>query len=160
MNNLTIIRNGANWLVLFIAAIFLSSCKFIQPTFGKYNIESLTPTDDGNFKIEVSMEVDNPNNYNIWVRGGKMDVTMGSEKVGTIKTKGTVVLKKQTRNKYVMKANTKMDKNSSVVNMIINGAMNKPVKVQGSIKAGVFIVGKKFNIDFSDKLPSINLFGN
>jgi LEA14-like dessication related protein len=144
---------------LFAIAFFFSSCKFTEPTFGKFNLQSMQPKKDGNYTIELSVEVNNPNNYNIWVKGGNMDILMSKEKMGNVKTKGTVVLKKQKKDTYIIKAETKFDPNSSILTVILNGG-NKSVTLKGSIKAGVFIVGKKFDIEFSDKLPSMNIFGN
>ena len=140
-------------------AFFISSCKFTEPTFGDFTFKNIRPRDDGSYIIEVAVEVDNPNTYNIWVKKGNMDIEMNKQKMGTVKTIGKVVLKKQTKDTYTITAQAQLDPNSALVGMIINGG-NKPVTVKGTIKAGVFIIGKKFDIEFSDRLPSMSLFGN
>lgn len=148
------------WIVFFIA-FFIVSCKFTEPTIGDFNIKDMRPKDDGDFIIEVSVEVDNPNTYNIWLKNGKMDILMGKEKMGNIKTIGKVVLKKEKKDDYTITCIAKLDPGGALMGMLTGlGGNNKPVTFKGDIRAGVFIFSKKFDIEFDDRLPSVNLFGN
>lgn len=141
-------------------AFFLSSCKFTEPTIGDFNLQNLTPKSDSKYLIEVSVEVDNPNNYNIWLKKGDFDIIMGKEKMGKIKTIGKVTLKKNKKDNYTIKGEATLDPGSALMGMLLNGGSNKKVTIKGTLKGGVFIFGKKFDVEFDDKLPSMNMFGN
>lgn len=145
------------WLICVIAFLF-SSCKFTEPTIGKFDLHSFTPKSDTKYIIEVTVEVDNPNNYNIWLKGGKFDIIMGDENVGKIKSIGVVSLKKNKRDTYTIRGEATLNPGSSLLTMIMNGGSNKKVKIKGTLKGGVFIIGKRFDVEFDDKLPSMNMF--
>lgn len=147
------------WSVLIIAFL-LSSCKFTEPTIGNFNLQNFSPKSDSKYLIEVTVEVDNPNNYNIWLKKANFDIYMGKEKVGKVKSIGVVTLKKNKRDNYTIKGEATLDPSSSIMGMILNGGGGKRVTVKGTIKGGVFIIGKKFDVEFDDKLPSMNMFGN
>ncbi len=155
------IINKKLWCILAMA-FFMSSCTFTEPTIGNFNFKSMSPKEDGNFRIEVEVKVDNPNNYNIWLKKGKFDILMGNQKMGTVHTVGKVVLKKQKNDYYIIKAETKLNPDGALLGMLtgLTSGGNKPVTLKGDIRAGVFIFSKKFDIEFSDKLPSMSLFGN
>ena len=147
------------WLFLLIA-FFITSCKFTEPTIGNFNLQNFEPKSDTKYLIEVSVEVDNPNNYNIWLKKGEFDIIMGKEKMGKIKTIGKVTLKKNKNETYTIKGEATLDPNGRLMEMILNGGGNKNVTIKGSMKGGVFIYGQRFDIEFDDKLPSMNMFGN
>ncbi len=143
-----------------IIAFLFSSCKFTEPTIGDFNLSNMTPKSSSSYLVEVTVEVDNPNNYNIWLKKGDFDIIMGKQKMGKIKTIGKVVLKKNQRGEYTIKGEATIDPTGALFGMLMNGGSNKPVTVKGTIKAGVFIFGKKFDIEFDDRMPSMNMFGN
>ncbi len=147
------------WCICAIA-FFLSSCKFTEPTIGNFNLQNFTPKSETKYIVEVSVEVDNPNNYNIWLKKGDFDIIMGKQKMGHIKTIGKVTLKKNKRDNYIITGEATLDPGGALMGMILNGGSNKPVTIKGTIKGGVFIIGKKFDVEFDDKLPSMNFFGN
>jgi hypothetical protein len=141
-------------------AFFLSSCKFTEPTIGDFNLQSFNPKSETVYMVDVSVEVDNPNNYNIWLKKGNFDILMGKQKMGHIKTIGKVVLKKNKKDSYTITGEATLDPGGALMGMILNGGGNKKVTIKGTIKGGVFIFGKKFDVEFDDKIPSMNLFGN
>jgi LEA14-like dessication related protein len=145
------------WFICSIAFLF-TSCKFTEPTIGKFDLKSFSPKSDTQYLIEVTVDVDNPNNYNIWLKGGKFDIMMGNEKMGVIKSKGVVSLKKNKRDTYTIKGIATLNPGSSLMTLIMNGGSNKKVKIKGSLRGGVFIIGKKFDVEFEDKLPSMDMF--
>jgi hypothetical protein len=144
-----------------LIAFFITSCKFTEPTIGNFNLQNFAPKSDSKYTIEVSVDVNNPNNYNIWLKKGKFDIIMGKEKVGTVKSIGVVSLKKNKKDTYTLKGEATIDPNSPLMAMILKGSgAGKKVTIKGSLKGGVFIVGKRFDVEFDDKIPSINMFGN
>ncbi len=143
-----------------VIAFFVSSCKFTEPTIGNFNLQNFTPKSDSKYLIEVTVDVDNPNNYSIWLKKGNFDIYMGKEKVGKVKSVGVVTLKKNKRDSYTIKGEATLDPGSSIMGMILNGGGGKRVTIKGTMRGGVFIIGKKFDIEFDDKLPSMNMFGN
>lgn len=145
------------WFLGAIAFLF-TACKFTEPTIGKFDLKNFSPKSDSKYTIEVEVEVDNPNNYNIWLKKGNFDILMGKEKMGTIKTIGVVSLKKNKRDNYTIRGEATLDPGSSLMAMILNGGSNKKVTIKGSLRGGVFIIGKKFDVEFDDKLPSMNMF--
>lgn len=147
------------WYLIAIA-FFISSCKFTEPTIGAFNLQNFSPKSETKYRIEVSVEVDNPNDYNIWLKKGNFDILMGNQKMGKIKTIGKVVLKKNKRDDYTIVGEATLDPGGALMGMILNGGSNKPVTIKGTLKGGVFIIGKRFDVEFTDKLPSMNMFGN
>lgn len=149
-------------LCIVSIAFCLSSCKFLEPTIGDFNVKNMEPKSEQEFIVEVAVEVDNPNTFNIWLKKGKMDILMGNDKMGTLNTVGKVVLKKKTKDYYIITCLAKLDPGSALLGMLtgIGGNKNKPVTFKGSIHAGVFIFYQTFDIEFDDRLPSMNLFGN
>lgn len=150
---------------ILLLAVLLSSCKFIQPTFGGFNIKSVKPGKEGEMDIEAEVKVDNPNNYSIWVKKGNMDILMDNGTVGTVKTEGVTTIKAKSNDYATVHLKAKIDQGGALMGAlsgVMGGAMPK-LKFKGSIRAGVFIVGKKFDVEFSDKLPAgsgFNFFGN
>lgn len=161
MRQITKTINKKLWY-LFAIAFFVSSCKFTEPAIGDFNIKDMRPKNDGDFIIEVSVEVDNPNTFNIWLKDGKMDVIIGKEKMGTLTTIGKVILKKKKKDDYSIYCLAKIDPSSILFGMLtgLGGNNNKPITFKGDIRAGVFIFSQKFDINFDDRLPSMSLFGN
>ena len=146
------------WVFILIA-FFITSCKFTEPTIGNFNLQNFTPQSKSKYIVEVSVDVDNPNNYNIWLKKGKFDIIMGKEKVGTVKSVGVVTLKKNKRDTYTLKGEATIDPNGPLMEMILTGkGSGKRVTIKGSLKGGVFIIGKRFDVEFDDKIPSMNLF--
>jgi LEA14-like dessication related protein len=145
---------------IFAIAFFFSSCKFAEPTIGNFNLQNFSPKNETKYIIEVSVEVNNPNNYNIWLKKGDFDINMGKQKMGHIKTIGKVVLKKNKKDSYTLKGEATLDPGGALMGMLLNGGSNKHVTIKGAIKGGVFIIGKKFDVEFDDRLPSINFFEN
>lgn len=142
-------------------AFFITSCKFTEPTIGNFNLQNFAPKSDSKYTIEVSVDVDNPNNYNIWLKKGNFDIIMGKEKVGTVKSVGVVTLKKNKRDTYTLKGEATVDPGGPLMEMILTGkGSGKRVTIKGTLKGGVFIVGKRFDVEFDDKIPSMNMFGN
>jgi hypothetical protein len=145
---------------IFTIAFFVSSCKFTEPTIGNFNLQNFSPKSDSKYRIEVSVEVDNPNTFNIWLKKGEFDIIMGKEKMGKIKTIGKVVLKKNKKDDYTISGEATIDPGGALMEMILGGGSNKPVTIKGTIKGGFFIFGKKFDVEFDDRLPSMSMFGN
>ena len=117
---------------------FFTSCKFLEPTIGEFNVKNMEPKSEEEFIIEVAVEVDNPNTFNIWLKKGKMDIIMGKQKMGTLVTVGKVVLKKKTKDYYTISCLAKLDPGSALLGMLtgLTGNNNKPVTFKGSIRGG------------------------
>jgi LEA14-like dessication related protein len=144
---------------IFAIAFFITSCKFTEPTIGNFNLQNFAPASNSKYTIEVSVDVDNPNNYNIWLKKGQFDIIMGKEKVGTAKSIGVVTLKKNKNDTYTIKGEATIDPNGPLMEMILTGkGSGKKVTIKGTLKGGVFIIGKRFDVEFDDKIPSMNLF--
>jgi hypothetical protein len=140
-------------------AFFVTSCKFTEPTIGNFNLQNFSARSSSKYLVEVSVEVDNPNNNNIWLKKGDFDIIMGKEKMGKIKTIGKVTLKKNKSDTYIIQGEATLDPDGKLMEMIMNGGGgNKKVTIKGSMKGGVFIYGQRFDIEFDDKLPSMNFF--
>src|SRR5687767_12951582 len=152
--------NVTKLLCLITMAFFVSSCKFTEPTIGDFNLQTFTPKSDTKYLVEVSVDVDNPNNFNIWLKKGDFDIIMGKQKMGKIKTIGKVVLKKNKKGTYTIKGEATLDPGSSLLGMITNGNSGSKITIKGTMKGGVFIFGQKFDVEFDDKLPAMNFFGN
>mgnify|MGYP003579179939 CR=1 FL=1 len=150
-------NNQKLWL-LAVIAFFVCSCKFTEPTIGDFNLQNFTPQSGSKYLIEVAVDVDNPNTFNIWLKKGNFDIILGKEKVGKIKTIGKVTLKKQKHEIYTIKGEAEIDPNSPLMEMILNGGKGKRVTIKGTLKGGVFIFGKKFEVEFDDNLPSMSMF--
>lgn len=106
-------------------------------------------------EIEVAMQIKNPNNYNISIVDSDLELFAKGNRVGTANIENKVTLPKKSNqiHRFIITSSFK-DMGSSIFPILMNvlggGAID--VQIKGDIKAKAKGVGKRFPVDFKEKV--------
>jgi len=111
--------------------------------------------------IAITVRVHNPNNYKIKITRSDLDLFLNGRNVGKAQIDQKVVLKANSTSDYSFNVEASFKNMGNLLTTVMVGG--PPVmKVEGWVKAKAFGVGKKFPVEFEEKLqmPSAGgLFG-
>ena len=155
-----------NTYLIFALALLMSSCLTFKEVEFKgvedFKVEKLTASEG---KVRVSVNVDNPNNYKIKIKKADLDLYLGGKNVGKAKLDKKVIIPKKsesTQDVVIVADNLDLAKAiaSNFMPALLSGKLN--VGVKGKVKAGVFIISKKFDFDVSEKInvKDLDIFKN
>ncbi len=105
--------------------------------------------------IEVAMQIKNPNKYDISIVDSDLTLFAEGNKVGIAKIKEKVVLKKKSNKIYRFTIHTSAQDISVSAMPLMMSLMSKSnleVQVKGDIKAKAKGIGKRFPVDFKEKV--------
>jgi LEA14-like dessication related protein len=141
---------------LFLLALSLFSClQYKEVQIIKVTDVGIKDVSTKAIEIEVSMQIKNPNKYDISIVDSDLTLFLKGKKLGTANIKEKIKLKKKSNeiHRFVIQSNLK-DIASGVL-PIIMGLMTKDsieLEVKGDIKAKAKGISKKVPIDFKEKV--------
>ena len=105
--------------------------------------------------IEVTMQIKNPNKYNISIVDSDLTLFLKGKKMGTAKIKEKVTLKKKSNDVYRFTIKSDLKDIASgglsvMMGLITQSSME--LKVQGDIKAKAKGISKKIPVDFTENI--------
>jgi LEA14-like dessication related protein len=147
------------------AAIFLSFLSIILFAVGCLSykeVKVIDVTDVGvkkftakGVEVEVAMQIKNPNNYNIKIVDSDLELFVKENRIGTAKIDNKVTLQKKSNqiHRFIIKSSLK-DMGSSVFPLLMNvlGGGSIELHIKGDIKATAKGIGKRFPVDFKEKV--------
>lgn len=137
-----------NIIIVLLSLFVLSSCEWYQDVdiveVGKVKLDGIN---GNNASINLDVELNNPNWYGIKVKPSFLSVYVEDEYVG----KAHLLEKVKFKRKKVATYNLKVDLlgEKGVLKKAMKYALKKELKIrlEGKVKAGVFIISKKFEVD-------------
>ena len=105
--------------------------------------------------IEVAMQIKNPNKYNISITESDLTLFADGNKVGVANVKEKITLpKKSNKIHRVTITTTVQDITSSALPLLMSlmSRDNIEVQIKGDIKAKAKGIGKRFPVDFKDRV--------
>lgn len=142
--------------------IVLSSCTFLEPQYKggeKFKFQKL---EGKTLKFNVGAKIFNPNNYTIKIKPSDLDVYIDDDFMGVIHLDKTLKLKKK----------QELFVDAPFTATLADGTLFKAVKfamrgklqltLKGKVKAGVFILSRKFDVEEKTTIDgsSLKLFNS
>ena len=154
--NSTILKDS--WFRVFLFALIFgsfTSCKLSEVQFkGVKNYEFVKASTES-ISMKIAFEVENPSAFNIKVKPANLDLYLDDKLVGDLKIDEKVKIKKRSEGIYEMPVTAFFDKGLPL-STIMKGRVT--AKIDGKIKAKVFIIGKKFEVTETMPLSLNSLF--
>ncbi|OFZ08432.1 MAG: hypothetical protein A3D92_22000 [Bacteroidetes bacterium RIFCSPHIGHO2_02_FULL_44_7] len=145
------------FLSLVAALLVLSSCTFYEPEFRGGESISDVKLEGKELHLRAGAKVYNPNGYAIKVKPSTLDIFVNEEFMGQV----------HLDKKFKMKAKQETMIDAPLTATLADGAMframrlageeNVTVRMQGKVKAGVWFVSKKVDVNESRSLNAMNL---
>jgi LEA14-like dessication related protein len=143
------------WLVS-IALFSLSSCiSYHEVQVNKVEFRSIKNVTAKGFDVQMAVHVNNPNNYRIKIKRANIDLLVSDNKVGSAAINKKLVLKGKTSDEYLFTINADYKGMASsaipsIISVVTSGSI--PLRATGNLNAKAFVVGKKFDVDYSERV--------
>lgn len=108
-----------------------------------------------NIEIEVTMKINNPNNYKISVVDSDLELYIKGKKIGAANIKDKIVLPKKSNEKHKIVVKTGLgDMLSGAIPVLIGLIFDNSIDlaIKGDIKARAKSLSKSFPVDFKEKV--------
>ena len=152
MNNKSLLT----WLYTFIVScIVMSSCKVQDINFRGVKNYQFVDGSTESVSMNVIFSVDNPSAFNIRVKPSHLNLYLDNKMVGEIKFDEKVKIRKRTDKEYSVPVTAFFDKGLPL-GTLMKGRVT--AKIDGNIKAKIFIVGKKYAVEESMKIKLSDFF--
>lgn len=146
------------YLVFFsLLAVFFTSCVDYTDVeiIGLKGLQ-LEKINQSGIKAKVSLQIKNPNNYNISIVNSDLDLYVNGNKLGKAELKNKIILKKNSNeiNQFIVESNF-TNAGMAVLPSLLSAITKKniPLKIVGTIKGKAFWVTKKIPVEFSENVP-------
>ncbi len=151
-----------NWLTFFALLFLFSSClEFDDVKFKGIESVKFPKIDQKEILIDLSLKLDNPNNYKIKIKPSVLDVYIGGVLMGQVHLNEKFVIKKNQENSYSTQLKCKLE--DGVLFSLMKFATMKELSVQfkGQVKGSVYGINKKVAVDETKSIDGsmLNIFG-
>jgi len=106
-------------------------------------------------EVEVAMQIKNPNNYKINIVDSDLELFVKGSRIGTATIDNKVTLPKKSNqiHRFIIKSSLKdMGANVFPILMTVLGGGIIELQIKGDIKATAKGIGKRFPVDFKEKV--------
>lgn len=144
-------------LALAMGLTLLSSCTFYEPEYRGGESVSVEKVEGKQIQVMAGAKIYNGNGYAIKVKPSTLDIYVNEDYIGQI----------HLDKKFKMKAKQETAVQAPLTATLADGAMfkllrlanqdNVTVRMKGKVKAGVWFVSKKIDVNESRSLNGINL---
>ena len=150
MKRLTLI-----FLILIIATLISSCLEYKEVKVVDVTGVGIKDISTKGIKVEVSMQIKNPNKYDISIVDSDLDLFLKGKKMGEAKLQEKITLpaKSNKIHRFTIKSSLK-DVASGIlpVMMSVLSSSSVDLEVKGDIKARAKGLSKKFPVDFKEKV--------
>lgn len=144
-------------VLLFIIPLcvaFITSCKEYEE-IKVTNVENFyinKITVDG-IEAEVKLRIKNPNNVGFSIYPSEFDVTFSGIRLGKAKLDKRVHINASQESVYTFKLKSSLGELNlfDAMQLLNSGKMGK-IEISGDLKAGKFLIRKKYAVNYSDKV--------
>jgi LEA14-like dessication related protein len=137
--------------------LILTSCKiFEEPEFvkmGGYQIEGMEAS---TIHFSVNAVISNPNWYAIKIKPSHLDVYVGDFFMGTVYLEKMLKFKKKKENEVNATFRAELADGALLRAMTFGGEENVNLTLKGKVKAGVFFIFKKIDVNETESISGSN----
>ena len=151
-----------NWLILTSLLFLFSSClEFDDVKFKGIESVKFPKIDQKEILIDLSLKLDNPNNYKIKIKPSVLDVYIGGILMGQVQIDEKFVIKKKQEGSYSTQLKCKLEDGVLFSLMKFATMSEISVRFKGRVKGSVYGINKKVDIDETKTLNGnvLNIFG-
>ena len=151
-----------NWLILTSLLFIFSSClEFDDVKFKGIESVKFPKIDQKEILIDLSLKLDNPNNYKIKIKPSVLDVYIGGILMGQVQIDEKFVIKKKQESSYSTQLKCKLEDGVLFSLMKFATMSEISVRFKGRVKGSVYGINKKVDIDETKTLNGnvLNIFG-
>lgn len=133
---------------MFFLLFLLNSCfEFEEIQFKGIESVKMPKMDNKEILVDLTLKIENPNNYKIKVKPSSLNVLVADKMIGTIFLDEKVVLKKKSEHAYSTQLRLKLEDGAFF--SLVKYVMMEEVKVQfkGKVKGSVYGITKKIDVD-------------
>jgi len=136
------------WFYLAVLAFLFSSCmEFEEVKFKGIQNVKLPKFDNKEMLINLTLKLENPNNYKIKIKPSHVDVYIEEKMMGTIYLDKKVVLKKRQENAYTTQLRVNLQDGAFLSLMKYVVMPKVSIRFKGRVKGSVYGISKKVDID-------------
>lgn len=151
-----------NWLVIALVLFLFSSClEFDDVKFKGIESVKFPKIDQSEILIDLSLKLDNPNNYKIKIKPSTLDVYIGGVLMGQVSIDKKFVIKRKQEGVYSTQLVCKLEDGVFFSLMKFATMKELSVRFKGRVKGSVYGISKKVDIDETKTLDGskLKLFG-
>ena len=151
-----------NWFLFASLLFILSSClEFDDVKFKGIESVKFPKIDQKELLIDLSLVLDNPNNYKIKIKPSVLDVYIGGKLMGQVRLDEKFVIKKKQENTYSTQLVCKLEDGVLFSLMKIATMSEVSIRFKGRVKGSVYGINKKVDIDETKNMNGnvFNIFG-
>ena len=150
------IKKSAPYFALLLLIVPLSGClEYKEVEVIKVTEVAIKEISAKGVDVEVAMQINNPNNYNISIVDSDLSLFLKGDKVGTASIKDKVTLKKKSIATYHFTLQSSFNDIGAGGLPMLMGLMTQSameVQVLGDIKAQAKGISKKIPVDFTEQV--------
>lgn len=144
--------------ILPLCVIFITSCKEYEE-IKVTNVESFyinKITAEG-IEAEVKLKIKNPNKVGFSIYPSEFDVTFSGIRLGKAKLDKRVHINASEESVYTFKLKSSLGELNlfDAMQLLNSGKMGK-IEISGDLKAGKFLIRKKYAVNYSEKVKLFN----
>jgi len=148
------------FLTTLLISLMFCSCEIEDVDFKGIENFKVLKQDMDDIVVRFDMRVNNPNKFNIKIAKTSLDIYINGNKVGKAKMKEGIKILKKKEDAYpvYLKTNGKdvMKGMMGSLGSLFGGDVK--VRIKGNVKAKVYGIGKKFEIDEEQSVDPKGLF--
>lgn len=144
-------------LSLFVTLFLLGSCTFYEPEFRGGESINIEEIDGKDIHLRAGAKVFNPNGYAIKVKPSTLDVYVNEEYIGKVHLDQKVKMKAKQETVIEAPLTATLADGAMFRLMRLAGSENVTVRMSGKVKAAVWFISKKVDVDESRSLNGLNL---
>lgn len=148
-------------LLLIAVVLGASSCSYQDVVMQELADVGLSEVTNEKVRIDIQAKIENPNNYPITIVSSDLDIYISGKRIGNTALDKKVKLPKKSSEIHTVSLETDLKSLKKGLLPSLFSALTDQsltVRLKGKIKARVIIVGKKFDVDYSEKVKLDGLF--
>lgn len=144
-------------VVGLVTVLILTSCSFYKPEFRGGETFSIGKIEGKSIQFNAGGKVYNPNSYNIKVKPSTFDVYVNEEYMGKVHLDKKFKMKKKSETQIDAPFTATLAEGAMFKAMRLANGGPVTIRMKGQVRAGVFIFGKKIDVDESRSMKDLNL---
>ncbi len=140
------------FLFIPVVVLFLTSCNYEDVEVEEITGVNIQKLDKNGISFTANLRVVNPNDYKIKITSTDADLFLDGRMAGKAKLENRIVIPANYNDVIEAKIRTDFEGGSlKLIPIILGAAVSKSVDLQakGTLKAKSFIIGQKFDFDYS-----------
>ncbi len=146
-----------NLLAIIGFALLVTSCTFYEPEFRGGESIKVEQIDGRDIKLRAGGKVYNGNGYAIKVKPSTLDVYIDDEYLGKVHLDKKVKMKAKQETLIDAPLTATLAEGAMFRAMRLAGQKNVTVRLKGKVRAGVWFLGKKIDVNESRTLDGLQL---